>query len=257
MTTATKSLKFDKFPIKLSKTFKKYVENHLKNEEFKSLFWQFFEDSYLNQCLSVYVHNSIRYNLERFLYSILKNYTIQHFTWKQYCVSMKCIREYKTWSDVTKRIARIMLSDLYLYTIENRHLNMVDFKELKENKEFLIQEERRTTLGKNEYFLDRISTNFPLNSSLDQLHFIPEGQMITRDNKSSKANILNLNISNSQIKSLLIGFYQSEEQQPLLLRYFLYLFRYSLMSMNKEPYFIADFTFEVFKTVSILSKSKA
>ena len=107
-----------------------------------------FEDSYLNQCLSVYVRNSIRYNLERFLYSILKNYTIQHFTWKQYCVSMKCIREYKTWSDVTKRIARIMLSDLYLYTIENRHLNMVDFKELKENKEFLIQEERRTTLGK-------------------------------------------------------------------------------------------------------------
>ncbi|MDF9553540.1 site-specific integrase, partial [Bacillus cereus] len=89
MTTATKSLKFDKFPIKLSKTFKKYVENHLKNEEFKSLFWQFFEDSYLNQCLSVYVRNSIRYNLERFLYSILKNYTIQHFTWKQYCVSMK------------------------------------------------------------------------------------------------------------------------------------------------------------------------
>ena len=133
-----------------------------------------FEDSYLNQCLSVYVRNSIRYNLERFLYSILKNYTIQHFTWKQYCVSMKCIREYKTWSDVTKRIARIMLSDLYLYTIENRHLNMVDFKELKENKEFLIQEERRTTLGKNEYFLDRISTNFPLNSSLDQLHFIPK-----------------------------------------------------------------------------------
>ncbi|MEM5660842.1 hypothetical protein AAHB62_10080 [Bacillus cereus] len=25
------------------------------------------------------------------------------------------------------------------------------------------------------------------------------------------------------------------------------MFRYSLMSMNKEPYFIADFTFEVFK----------
>ena len=41
MTTATKSLKFDKFPIKLSKTFKQYVENHLKNEEFKSLFWKF------------------------------------------------------------------------------------------------------------------------------------------------------------------------------------------------------------------------
>ena len=36
-----------------------------------------------------------------------------------------------------------MLSDLYLYTIENRHLNTVDFNELKENKEFLIQEERR------------------------------------------------------------------------------------------------------------------
>ena len=44
--------------------------------------------------------------------------------------------------------------------------------------------------------------------------------MITRDNKSSKANILNLNISNNQIKSLLIGFYQSEEQQPLLLGIF-------------------------------------
>ena len=55
-----------------------------------------------------------------------------------------------------------MLSDLYLYTIENRHLNTVDFNELKENKEFLIQEERRITLGKKEYFLDRISTNFPL-----------------------------------------------------------------------------------------------
>ena len=109
---------------------------------------EIFEDSYLNQCLSVYVRNSIRYNLDRFLYSILKNYTIQHFSWKQYCVSMKCIREYKTWSDQTKRIARIMLSDLYLYTIENRHLNMVDFNKLKENKEFLIQEERRTTLGK-------------------------------------------------------------------------------------------------------------
>ncbi|WP_241745567.1 hypothetical protein, partial [Bacillus thuringiensis] len=70
MITATKSLKFDKFPIKLSKTFKQYVENHLKNEEFKSLFWKFFENSYLNQCFSLYVRNSIRYNLERFLYSI-------------------------------------------------------------------------------------------------------------------------------------------------------------------------------------------
>ncbi|MDY8161901.1 tyrosine-type recombinase/integrase [Bacillus thuringiensis] len=247
MTTAPNSWEFDKFPTKLSKTFKQYVENNLKNEEFKSLFWNFFEDSYLHQCFSLYIRNSIRYNLERFLYSILRNYTIRHFSWKQYCVSMKCIREYKTWSDKTKRIARKMLSDLYLYTIENIHLNIVDFNELKENKEFLIQEERRTTLGKNEYFLDRISTNFPLDSSLDQLHFIAEGQMITRDYKSSKANILNLNISNSQIKALLIGFYQSEEQQPLLLRYFLYLFRYSLMSMNKEPHSITDFTFEVFK----------
>lgn len=31
-----------------------------------------------------------------------------------------------------------MLFDLYFYIIENRYLNMVDFKELKENKEFLI-----------------------------------------------------------------------------------------------------------------------
>lgn len=39
MIIVMKLLKFDKFLIKLSKIFKKYVENYLKNEEFKFLFW--------------------------------------------------------------------------------------------------------------------------------------------------------------------------------------------------------------------------
>ena len=41
MTTATKSLKFDKFPIKLSKTFKQYVENHLKMKSLNLCFGNF------------------------------------------------------------------------------------------------------------------------------------------------------------------------------------------------------------------------
>ncbi|MBJ8054423.1 site-specific integrase [Bacillus cereus] len=247
MTTAPQSLKTDKFPIEVIKTFKQHIENHLKGEEFKTLFLNFFEDNYSHQCFPLYVRSLIRNNFERFLYIIVRNYTIQHFCWKQYCLSMKCIREYNAWRKQTiQTIARKMLSDLYLYAIENIHLNTEGFNEIKENKEFLIWEERKF-LEINEYLSDRIGTNFPLESSLDQLYFIPEGQMIVRDNKSGKPNILNLNISKVEIKDLLLGFYQSENRQTPLLRCFLYLFRYSLMTANKEPHSITDFTFEVFK----------
>ncbi|AZV41553.1 integrase [Peribacillus asahii] len=233
-------------------TVKQHIQTHLKDEKFKSLFLNFFEDDYSQRIFTRHNRQTIIKCFEEYLITIFGNYTIELISWKQYCLSMKIIRV-RNWGDrssselrLIQRNARKMLSDLYHYLIENVHLNTEGFNEIKENKEFLIWEERKF-LEIDEYLVDRVGTNFPLESSLDQLHFIPEDQMITRDNKSSNSNILNLNISKVEIKNLLIGFYQSENRQTPLLRCFLYLLRYSLMAVDKEPQSITDFTFEVFK----------
>ncbi|MFZ3589606.1 hypothetical protein ACOI1C_10050 [Bacillus sp. DJP31] len=102
-----------------------------------------------------------------------------------------------------------MLADFYHYISENKPLDTKGITEIKENKNFLIWQERKSSKMNaflSEYLLDRIGTNFPLESSFNQLHFIPG------DDKRYPI-ILNLNIIyNDEIKNLLLGFYFSEAQ---------------------------------------------
>lgn len=229
-----------------------HIQNHLKDAEFRSLFLSFFEDDYSQRFFTKHQRWAIIKYFDEYLITIFGDYTIDIISWEQYCLSMKRIRV-RNWdissssSHITaQNTARKLLSDLYRYLIENVNLNTLSFNELKENKEFLIWEERRTIeLGEN--LFNSLGTNFPPGSSIDQLHLDPGGPIASDSRYPSDPNILNLNTSNVEIKNLLFGFYQSRNRQPPLLRQFLYLFRYSLMAVDKEPQSITDFTFEVFK----------
>ena len=81
----------------------------------------------------------------------------------------------KLWGTGPK-MARKLLSQLYRYIIENVHLNTKGLTELREYKEFLLYEERKSSKMNNllsDYWLDKVGTNFPLESSPNQLHLIP------------------------------------------------------------------------------------
>jgi integrase len=241
------------FSNEVIKTFKDHIQNHLKDEKFKSLFLNFFEQHYSRQIFNTrHDRYAVHNQFEEYLVTIFRHYTIELISWKQYCLSMKIIRdqnwEYNNpYDHRIQRMARKMLSDFYQYAIENKHLNTKGLTELKEHKEFLIWEERKSSkmddlLSKDQF--DKIGTNFPLESSLEQLHLIPG------DDKRSPV-ILNLNFCKNEIQGLLLEFYQSElsvnNKQYNDLRLFIFLFRYSLLTMENEPQSITDFTFEVFK----------
>ncbi|MCY8938526.1 site-specific integrase [Peribacillus frigoritolerans] len=234
-------------------TIIQHIQNHIKDEKFMSLFLEFFEDDYSQRIFTEHERKTFNRYFEKYLIALFGDYTIEIISWEQYCLSMKRIRV-RSW-DVTKsnelnlilRTARKLLSDLYRYLVENVHLNTIGFNKIKENKEFLIWEERKA-IGLGENLFNRLGTNFPPESSIDQLHLDSGGQALdSRKLHLSDPNILNLNISNAEIKNLLLGFYLSRKRKYPLLRQFLYLFRYSLMAVDKEPQSITDFTFEVFK----------
>ncbi|TBX50322.1 site-specific integrase [Bacillus mycoides] len=232
--------KDDKLNSQVIATFKQYIQDHLKDSEFQSLFLNFFEEDYSQRIFTAHHRTSIHKYFEQFLIAMFENYTIQRISWKQYCLSMKCIR-IRDWDKRTKRIARQLLAYLYHYITENSCSVTEGIIEIKAHKKFLIFEERKFP-ETSEYWLDRFSTNFPLDSSPEQLHLIPG------DNKRDST-ILNLNVFTGEIQNLILGYYQSEisSKQHNGLRQFIYLFRYSLLTVEKELRSIDDFTFEVFK----------
>ncbi|SDM41570.1 site-specific integrase [Bacillus sp. OK048] len=236
--------KSDKLSIQIVSTFKEHIQSHLKDEKFKLIFSDFLEEQYSQQVFTAHHRTVIHKYFEGFLITLFRNYTIEHISWRQYCLSMKSIRV-QNWDKRTKRVARIMLCDLYHYLIENVNLDTKGLSEIKEHKEILIYEERKSSklndfLSDNQ--IDKIGTNYPLDSSPEQLHFI-------RGDNQSDSIILNLNIFNDEMKSLLLGYYQSEISSRVHfgLRQFIYLFRYSLLAVEKEPQSITEFKFEVFK----------
>lgn len=245
MGTTRKPVKTKKLSDNVIVLFKQHIEKHLKDEEFKSVFLKFFEEKYEQQAIPEGQLNNFRKHFKDIFIALFWNYTIELITWEQYCLNMKVIRT-QGWSEPKRRTARKLLSELYHYTLENVHSDMRVFTELKENKEFLMWKEQRT-VTMSEDLTDKIGTNFPLGSSLDQLHFFSDGQLKGKKDEKSVACILNLNISNDDIKNLLIGFYLSEKRRVPSLSQFVYLFRYSLMEVEKEPTAITDFTFEVFE----------
>ncbi|MEK4639369.1 tyrosine-type recombinase/integrase [Bacillus sp. FSL W8-0519] len=245
MITVKRPVKTTKLSSTVIGLFKQHIVNHLKNEEFKSLFWSFFEDNYEQQAFPSGEIRDFRRHFEDILIPLFGNYTIELISWEQYCLSMKSIRT-QDWDLSKRKTARKLLSKFYHYIIENVHSDTKGFTELKEHKEFLIWEERSADWMSEDLF-EKIGTNFPIESSLDQLHFFSEGQLKIRNNKSSFANILNLNMSKGEVKNLLIGFFLNERRPELALSHFVYLFRYSLMTIEKEPQSITDFTFEVFE----------
>lgn len=245
MTTIKKSVQSTKLSSKVKGVFIRHIETHLKDEEFKTRFLNFFEDNYAQQTNLYGELRKIGRHFDKILITLFGNYTIELISWEQYCLSIKSIRA-QDWDVSIRKIARKILSELYHYIIENVFLYTKPFTELKENREFLIWEERSAE-RMNEYLFEKIGTNFSLESSLDQLHFFSEGQLKIRNNMSSFANILNLNISKGEIKNLLVGFFLDETRPELGLRHFVYLFRYSLMAVDKEVQSISDFTFKVFK----------
>lgn len=241
----------DKLSKQVVTEFKAHINNCLKDEEFKSLYIVFFEDIYSQQIFGASDRFTVTKYFKDYLITIFKNHSIKSISWEQYCISMKCIRVQK-WENENsygqkriQKLARKMLSDFYNFILENESDNPKSISEIKPFKEFLIWEERNSS--KMNYFLsdnilDKIGTNFPLESSPEQLH------LIKGDDKSSPV-ILNLNISIVEIKNLLIGFYKSRVHGRKFnsLRQFIYLFRYSLLAVEKEPQSIADFSFDVFK----------
>ena len=246
MKTAKKSIQTTKLSSKAAKAFKLHLEKHLMNEEFKSLFLTFFEDNYEQKEFPLGKHNSFRAHFEDIVNHLFNNYTIELISWEQYCLSMKITRS-QGWAQSKQATARKMLSELYHYILENADLDTKGFTELKEHKEFLTWEERSFGKMTNEDLFEKIGTNFPLESSLDQLHFIPKGQWKIKNNKSSSLNILNLNISKGEVKNLLIGFFLEENRPELALSQFVYLFRYSLVDIGIELKSITDFTFEIYE----------
>lgn len=211
MKTANNLVQTTKLTSKAVAIFKQHIENHLNNEEFQSIFLNFFEANYEQQDFPSGEHSYFRKYFEDISFHLFENYTIQLISWEQYCLSMNSIRA-QGWNLSKQRIARKMLSKLYHYILENSHLDSKGFTELRENKEFLIWEER--SAGKmSEYLFEKIGTNFPPGSSINQLHLFPEGKLKIRNNGISFSNILNLNISNAEIKSLLVVFFSTKNEQ--------------------------------------------
>ncbi|WP_277584994.1 site-specific integrase [Psychrobacillus antarcticus] len=243
--------KDDKLSKQVVTEFKVHINNYLKDEEFKSLYLVFFEDIYSQQIFKASDRFTVTKYFKDYLITIFKNHSVKSISWEQYCISMKCIRVQK-WENENsygqkriQKLARKMLSDFYNFILENESDNPKNISEIKPFKEFLIWEERNSS--KMNYFLsdnilDKIGTNFPLESSPEQLH------LIKCDEKSSPV-ILNLNINIVEIKNLLIGFYKnvSNGKKYNSIRQFIYLFRYSLLAVEKEPQSITDFSFDVFK----------
>ncbi|CAN7379597.1 tyrosine-type recombinase/integrase [Rossellomorea sp. LjRoot5] len=230
---------------KAADTLKLNIQKYLTNKDFKSVFLNFFEYCYEQRDFPPGEISNFRKYFKDILSNILLNYSLESSSWDKYCFSIKKIRN-QGWNPTKQRIARKILSDLYNYLIQHCHIDTSGFTELKQNKEFLIWEER--SAGKMAVHLyEKFGTNFPPGSSIDQLHFFPEGHIKIRNNGISSPTILNLKISNVEIKSLLVGFFLSERRQEPALRHFLYLFHQSVKEQDIETLSITDFTFEVFK----------
>lgn len=107
-------------------TFKQYIHSHIKDDEFRYLFLDFFKKDYSLQVFPSNHRYLTHKYFERILITVFKDYTIDLLSWKQYCLSMKTIN-IQTWieSDSTdfkrvKRIARKMLSDFFQYAVSKR-----------------------------------------------------------------------------------------------------------------------------------------
>lgn len=225
------------------------IQNNIKDEQIKTLFLDFFKSKYVSTPFLLSERTRVHNHFEECIITLFSDYTIELFSWKRYCIDMKVISQQK-WNEKnvteingTRRMARILLSDFYIYVIENTDIDTEGIVELREHQKFLIHQERPSSKMNDilsEHLLDRIGTNFPIGSSLSELHFIPGEKLPI---------ILNLNVQNKEIKNLLVEFYfsQYDGKQYNGLRLFVYLFKYSLFALESSPQSITDFTFNVFK----------
>ncbi|WP_079523834.1 site-specific integrase [Solibacillus isronensis] len=231
--------------------FTKAIQNLLKDEQFKSLFLDFFKCKLTKMHFLESERYQIHKHFEDYIITLFSDCTIRLISWEQYCLGMKCIRQQnwneqdKTEISASRKMARRLLLDLYLYVLENTDINTEGIAELKEHKAFLIWQERNSSKMNyvlSNHYLDRLGTNFPIGSSLSELH------LFQGDEKTLPL-ILNLNVRNQEMKKLLLDFYLSEnsKRQHNGLRLFVYLFKYSLLAVESSPECITDFTFDVFK----------
>lgn len=157
--------------------FTKAIQKHIKDEQVKTLFLNFFKSQYETAFFNEHDRTSIHKHFEKFIINFFSNLTIQLISWEQYCLSMKCIRQ-NDWEEgqysqlkSTKKVARQLVSNFYLYVLENTDSDAEAIAELKEHKEFLIWQERNSSKMNNvlnDHYLDRLGTNFPIGSSLSE-----------------------------------------------------------------------------------------
>jgi integrase len=229
------------------------IQKKIYDFNFSAFFLSYFENDYSQRNFIEVDRWSIQRWFEECLVILFEDYKFECLSWNQYCLSMKKVRIH-SWISSNRyevllskqRMARKLLSGLYNYAIDNLEVETKEIIELRKHREFLIFDERKLKFVKNslsEYQMDRLGTNFPIESSFEQLHLFPG------DDKRYPI-VINFNVCSLEIKTLLIEFYESESSsshQNNSIRQFVYLFKYSLLSLDKEPNIITDFTFDSFK----------
>lgn len=238
--------------------------------EFKSLLSNFVEEQINNQfgveaqTTALYYSKSLILVLE-----LVKNHTIGKsdkddkgqtiFSWKSYC---KVIQEINDLDDSQKYIykghTRKLLSELYKYVINNTKISNEYIDQLIENRWLLEIEEKQTSARRTvewpSFVNHQIHTNFPLNSSPNELYlyeYIAPNSM--KDDKFIKT-VIYFKKTNNFIRKLLIEFIESLPKEkgrtikPSKIHYrqFFYYFGSSLYPDTKHES-LKDFSFNTFR----------
>lgn len=234
-----------------------YILDSLKDKSINELGWKNYckimNELYRIHCMSFFNGTLVVASTKYLVYKKFpREFTIKVFNEDGSITAIN--REYyMDMQSVSK--ARIVLSSLYLYILDNYRQEFENLIELNKFKHLLISEEKSPIKLEKiniEATRDRIFTNFSLDSNCDEVYLferIGDGQT-----GSSIQSIINFNSNHPLIHDLLSGFINSlsdRVNQHRLTSYpyrqFFYYFRDSLGFMtDDELNSIEDFNYKVF-----------
>lgn len=178
--------------------------------------------------------------IEALLYVIEKVYefNITDISWQSYCVNMQYV---KYIDNDYKKPFRDYLRDFYKFVISTILIKTDNINLLVKHIHLLDLDERRVSTASydNKFISENIITNFPVNSTLEQLYYVDS--IHKRGNVCTSATIINLNTKIIFVKKLLISYIEwtktdiiSSTSKALLLPYriFVYYFQNSLENGN-------------------------
>jgi integrase len=175
--------------------------------------------------------------------------SIETVSWGTYCKIMDWITKQrdKHESQIIG-YARIHLCRIYHYILDYCKINTQSIIDLKNNRELIVSDER--TISSKVHFIDNnISTHFPINSEIENMHY----QEYIHKKGQKSFTIFNLNRTPEFIKELLKEYisYSCNGKSPQIaassFQFFIYHFNNSLLSLPKQPSEITEFTFDTFK----------